>query len=88
MAAIVEVEVFTQVLRERLASSIDVRDGENGIMAAFDRAVVGALFASLNGKPAEKALTPGQKAAATRKKNRAERLREAEEAAPLTAGGQ
>lgn len=74
---------FIDKLRERFALKIEGDD--HGILAAFDRSCVEVLVDGH--EKAKNGLTPGQKAAATRAKNKAERLREAEAAAPVAAAG-
>jgi len=70
---------FIGKLRDRLALKLE--DGVD-VMAAFDRACVEALTEEHQERKAVNGLTPGQKAAKTRARNRKLRLEEARKEAP------
>jgi hypothetical protein len=75
MALQIEAEPFTTALRERFALKLEDGLDVSEVLAAFDRATTEAVFQSLNGQ--HQPLSPQQRAAITRAKNRKER--EAEE---------
>ena len=93
MPVTIEAEPFTTALRERFALKLEDKMTVGEVLSAFDRATTEAVFQSLNGQ--HQPLSPQQRAAITRAKNRKERQREldAEErdqagvGSPATVGG-